>query len=390
MHKNNIIENISEIKVGILGAGQLGRMMMQKAVEWDIDVRFLDKSSDFPAGQISRNFVEGDFKSYDDVYTFGKDLDVISIEIENVNVDALRALENEGVKVRPSAHAISLIKDKGLQKQFYSEKSLPTSEFELYANKADILTAIEENRLSIPFVQKSREAGYDGKGVSVINSPDDFDKLMDTASVVENLVDIKKEVAIIIARSADNSIRYYDTVEMVFDDRANLLDYLLSPADISESHKEEIRILAERIVQELNYEGLLAIELFIDNNDQILINEIAPRTHNSGHHTIDACNCSQFEMQLRTLLDLPLGDSSLRYNYAGIVNLVGDSDTEVGKVRYPGLEVLLGKEKVFPHIYGKHQVKPFRKMGHVTICADEKSDLLEKIEFVKSNISVRS
>ena len=365
-------------------------MLYQKASDWDLRVHFLDKSKNHPAGLISPHFKEGDFKNYDDVLAFAKCMDIVSIEIENVNTEALKAAEEDGIKCIPSSRTIAMIKDKGLQKQFYKENNLPTSAFKLYESADSIKQALNSGEIQYPFVQKSREAGYDGKGVSVINDESSLDKLMDTPSVIEKLVDIDKELAIIVARNEKSHIRYYETVEMVFDPEANLLDYLLCPAEVSSDVNQNIRSLAEDLVNKLDYVGLLAIELFLDKDGQILINEVAPRTHNSGHHTIDACNCSQFEMQLRTMLNLDLPEIKMKYNYVGIVNIVGDADTENGPVKYHGLEKLLDNEGIFPHIYAKFDVKPFRKMGHVTVCADSKEMLLDKIQLVKNNIKARS
>lgn len=381
---------INQIKLGVLGAGQLGRMLQLKASEWGIQLHFMDKDKHFPAGLVSREFTEGDFKNHEDVLAFAKSKDVVTIEIENVNAEALAYLETQGVKVIPSSRNIAMIKDKGLQKQFYDTNGLPTSNFKLYTDIKSISEDLTSGKLNFPFVQKSREAGYDGKGVELIRQAADMDRLMDTPSVVEDLVDIQKEVAVIIARNPSGEIKMYDTVEMVFDSRANLLDYLLCPAEINEEQNKEIIQIARTLVDKMNFEGLLAIEFFINKDGNVLINEMAPRTHNSGHHTIDACSCSQFEMQLRAILDLPLGSTELKYRYAGIVNLVGGKNTETGPVRYPGLEKVLKLEGVFPHIYGKFDVKPFRKMGHVTVCADDKNTLLEKIKIVKQSIIVKS
>lgn len=365
-------------------------MLQQQASRLGINLHFLDKSKDFPAGQLSPHFTEGDFNSFDDVLNFGKSLDVISIEIEHVNVDALQELEEKGVRVIPTPSSIRTIKDKGLQKQFYADHGLPTSEFKLYASDKDILRDIEEGSLKLPFVQKSRTAGYDGKGVQLIRSEADLKELFPNASLVESLVDINKELALIVARDQSSNIRYYDPVEMVFDDKANLLDFLLCPAEIEVSQYEEMKLIAEKLIKCLDYTGLLAIEFFLDSDNKLLINEIAPRTHNSGHHGIDACTMSQFETQLHILLGLDIGDVGLKEKYAGIVNIVGASDSGIGKPVYYGLNEILSLPGVFPHIYGKLQVKPFRKMGHVNIVAASKGDLLEKINIVKQKLSVRS
>lgn len=384
------IKNIEDIKIGVLGAGQLGRMLSQEASALDLDISYLDNNKLTPAGLITHKLSIGDFKDYNDVIEFSKGKDIITIEIENVNVEALKEVEKSGVKVIPSAKIIETIKDKGLQKQFYLSKKLPSSDFRLFNSKEEILAEINKGDLKLPFVQKSREAGYDGKGVMVVSKSNQLDHLMDTPCIIESLVDIEKEVALILARNTDGKINYFDPVEMVFDPEANLLDYLLCPAEITNVQKQELTNISKKLVDALDYIGLLAIEYFITKDGRILINEIAPRTHNSGHHTIDACVNSQFNLQLRSLLNLDLGDTGLKYKFAGIVNLVGDKDSGVGPVKYEGLEKLLSLKAVFPHIYGKFQVKPFRKMGHVNVMADSKEELLNKIDFIKKNIIVRS
>lgn len=365
-------------------------MLSQKASEWDLDIDFLDKDKSFPAGLINRKFTEGSFNNYDDVMNFAQGKDVITIEIENVNADALKQIESQGIKVIPSSTVINTIKDKGEQKLFYKTHNLPTSEFNLYDSRNEILEAIEAGEINIPFVQKSRTAGYDGKGVLLVKDEASLKQIMDTPSVVEKLVDIDKEVAIIASRNDNGEIAFYDPVEMVFDDRANLLDYLLCPAQISEGQAQNIKQLTKRIIEELNFTGLLAVEFFIDNNGAVIINEMAPRTHNSGHHSIDACYCSQFEMQLRALLNLEPGNTSMKYKFAGIVNLVGEATTKIGSPTYPGLDLVLEREGIYPHIYGKLQVKPYRKMGHVTVVADSKEILEEKINFIKKHLKAIS
>ncbi|MGA0256302.1 MAG: 5-(carboxyamino)imidazole ribonucleotide synthase [Saprospiraceae bacterium] len=373
-----------------MGAGQLGRMLAQKASEWDLDIAFLDKAKDFPAGKVNPNLDIGDFKSYEDVLAFGRTKDIISIEIENVNTDALLVLEKEGKKVIPSAEIIATIKDKGLQKQYYKSHKLPSSEFQLFADKKSIIESLDKAEIQLPFIQKSREAGYDGKGVQLVKDRSDIGKIMDTPSVIEKMVDIHKEVALIVARNEKSQIQHFDPVEMVFDPEANLLDYLLCPADIDDSVKKQMEEIADKLVSSWNFTGLLAIEFFIDKNSRVLINEVAPRTHNSGHHSIDCCESSQFEMQLRTLLNLDLVSGKIIYKYCGIVNLVGEADSGVGPVNYEGLESILKLDGVYPHIYGKQTVKPFRKMGHVTVAANTKDELQQKIQTIKKSIRVIS
>ncbi len=377
----------SNIKVGILGAGQLGRMLSQSASRFGQELYFLDAQDDFPAAQISSNFVQGSFNNYDDVLSFGKDLDVISIEIENVNTEALSELEKLGKKVYPQSRVIELIKDKGVQKTFYKEKNIPSSSFSLYDGKASILHDIEQNKISLPFVQKARTGGYDGKGVQVINSIEDLPQLMDTPSVIEDLVDIAKELSVIICRNLHGEIVVYDVVEMVFDPKANLVDYLFSPADINESTRSKCTAIAKSIAESLEIVGILAVELFLSTENEVLVNEMAPRTHNSGHHTIDSTICSQFEQHFRILFDLPLGSTKLKSKGA-MVNLIGELGY-TGKPFYEGLENIAKIEGVHPHIYGKQLTKPNRKMGHVNIVGSDMEEISEKIKQVKSGIKVK-
>lgn len=363
-------------------------MLAEASSPLAVNLHFLDKDKNFPAGQVCPNFQEGDFKSYDDVVAFGQSVDVLSIEIENVNTDALKALEAQGKKVFPKPSTIAMIKDKGLQKEFYKENGLATSAFTLIESKQELMRLISEGQLSFPFVQKSREAGYDGKGVAIIKSEQDYDHIMDTASVIEDLVPIEKELAITVACNESGEKVFYPVVEMVFNEQGNLLDYLLSPSSVTDEIKEECRKLAADITESLNYVGLLAIELFLTKSGEVIINEMAPRTHNSGHHTIDASNFSQFELHLRTLIDLPLrpinqNGLAIMYNLLGEVGYTGD-------VIYEGLEEVLKMEDVFVHLYGKSQTKPLRKMGHVTLIGKDLVELKSKLDFIKKTLKVKA
>lgn len=372
-----------------MGAGQLGRMLQQSASTLGIQLHFLDKDDNFPAAQLSRKFTKGDFKDYDNVLKFGQDKDVITIEIENVNTEALKKLESQGIKVFPQANVIETIKDKGLQKQFYDQENIPTSPFKLYDTKEDILDAVNQGQLAIPFVQKSRLAGYDGKGVSVIKTIDDLKtKLISAPSVVEDLVDIQKEIAIIVARNQNNDVTFFEPTEMVFNQDGNLLDYLISPGQIDRKYKDTGKKLAEDIIKKLDMVGILAVEMFIDNNGALMVNEVAPRTHNSGHHTINACNVSQFDIHLRTITNLPLPNIQAKSSYSAIINLLGASDTKVGFPTYENINEILDLENVYVHIYGKDIVKPLRKMGHVNVLADSMEELSTKINFIKSKIKI--
>jgi len=363
-------------------------MLQQEASTLGIELYFLDKSKDYPAGQLSNNVITGDFKNYDDVVAFGQEMDLITIEIENVNTDALKYLESKGKIVYPQSDVIKLIKDKGLQKQFYKDNQIPTSNFVLMSGKADILKAIQNKEISIPFVQKSRLAGYDGKGVAVISDEEDLSNLMDVPSVIEDLVDIEKELAVIIARNRKGEINIFPATEMVFNPAGNLLDYLICPTDISNDQLEICNAIAQKIITQLDMVGLLAIEFFLNKDGKIIINEVAPRTHNSGHHTIDANINSQFNLHLRSILNLPLGSTQLK-KPAVMINLLGEPD-HTGIPLYEGLGEALSLSEVYPHIYGKKMVKPLRKMGHLTILADDLEVALEKMKIIKSKLKVKA
>jgi 5-(carboxyamino)imidazole ribonucleotide synthase len=380
--------DVHQKKIGILGGGQLGKMLAQSALSLGLHIRILDQDKSFPAGAVCRDFLEGDFKGYDDVLFFGTGCDIITVEIEDVNLKALYELEKMGKKVYPQPHILEIIKDKSKQKQYYRENDIPTSPFLIAQNKNEIMGLIEKGILSYPFVQKAATGGYDGRGVEVINGSDDIFKLMDTKSVLEDKVLIDKEIAIIVARTASGNIQSFPAVEMEFDPKANLVEFLFSPANLSDKQHNEAKKMAENLAEKLGIVGLLAVELFLDKNGNILINEVAPRPHNSGHHTIEACTTSQFEQHLRAILDLPLGDVSLNET-AVMVNLLGENGY-LGKAKYQGLADCLELKGVHPHIYGKEITKPSRKMGHVTICDKSMKHAMVKARFVKDNLKVIS
>lgn len=379
---------MERLKIGILGAGQLGRMIMMEALKWDIDLYFLDEEADMPAARISNNFHKGSFKSYEDVINFGKELDVIGIEIEHVNTDALRKLKSMGKRVVPDPDLLDTIKDKGLQKQFYFKNDLPTLPALFFNDKAELLSLYSEGKLTLPFVQKSRTAGYDGKGVVIIRHENDFELLLEGACIIEPLVDLDKELAITVARNEKGEVKTYPVVEMLFNPAANLVENLRCPANVDESILIKMEILALRTIEAFNITGLLAIECFLDKNGSILINEVAPRTHNSGHHTIEACYTSQFEQHLRILMNVSLGDTSLRQP-AMMINLLGAPGYE-GPPFYQGLDQVLELENTYVHIYGKKKTKPYRKMGHVTLLGEDMYALDKKSGFVQSTLKVIS
>jgi 5-(carboxyamino)imidazole ribonucleotide synthase len=385
----SMAKDILQKKIGVLGGGQLGKMMQQAASNWHMQLHFLDQSKTFPAGPLSPHFTEGNFKDEEDVYNFGKDKDIITIEIEHVNTKALHRLVAEGKTVHPAPDKLDIIKDKGLQKQFYARHKIPTSPFQLFENGAAIRKAIDDGTLQLPFVQKSRTAGYDGKGVAVIKTPEDLDNLlMDTPSMVEDLVDIKKELAVIVARNERGEIRAFPTVEMEFNPDANLVEFLFCPADIEVSTEAMVIALARSVIEKFEICGLLAVELFLTKGGEILVNEVAPRPHNSGHHTIDSAYTSQYEQHLRGILNLSLGNTMSK-TPAVMVNLLGAPDY-TGPAYYEGLDDILAHKGVKVHLYGKAVTKPFRKMGHATILDESLEKAKERAKLVKEELRIIS
>jgi 5-(carboxyamino)imidazole ribonucleotide synthase len=370
----------TNLKLGILGGGQLGRMLIQEAASLDVHIHVLDPSADAPCAALATTFTQGDFRDYQTVLDFGADKDVLTIEIEDVNTQALKELQSKGVTVCPDPAHIETIKDKGLQKQFYADHGIATSSFKLIEDGRSLTEA------DLPCVLKLRTGGYDGRGVSVMRTKEDLKDAFEGGCVVEDLVDIEKELAVIIARNASGDSAAFPVTELVFDPKANLVDYLFAPADVSPSAASAAKDLATKVADALNFTGILAVELFLTKSGEVLVNEVAPRTHNSGHHTIEANIASQFEQHLRAILDLPLGSTEV-LRPAAMVNLVGAPDHK-GPVIYDGLNTLLAMPGVYPHIYGKAETKPYRKMGHVTVLADDLATLKQKVEEVKAAIRV--
>ena len=379
----NIVSN-PDFKLGILGGGQLGKMLIQAASSWDIDTFILDPDDTCPASRLATKFIKGDFRDFDAVYEFGREVDLITIEIEHVNTDALHKLKGEGKIICPDPEILEIIKDKGTQKKFYSENGLPTSGYRLYKDKNPILKDIKNGILKIPFVQKTRRFGYDGRGVFVVNTPRDIDNLLEGESLVEELVEIKKELSVIVARNSKGEVVAYDPFEMEFNDNANLVEYLISPARINADIRKRAIELSEKTISKLGLNGILAVEMFLDKDDNLLINESAPRPHNSGHHTIESCMTSQYEQHLRAILGLPLGTTELLINSV-LVNLLG-AEGYNGNVRYEGIEQCLEMDGVKVHIYGKQKTKPYRKMGHVTIIDRDIDSALDKAGKVKNTL----
>lgn len=375
------------MKIGVLGGGQLGRMLVQAASPLDLDIYIMDKSADYPAPDIWPYFFEGDFTEYNHVLEFGRTVDVITIEIESVNIEALHQLEREGKLVIPQASKLALIADKGIQKQFYADQELPTAPF-ILCDSSEIEGLVQEGKIAYPFVQKLRKGGYDGRGVQLVKSDADLSQLLPGASLIEEMVAIQKELAVIVARSTDGNMSHFPVAEMAFHPTANLVEFLFAPSRISEEKQQEAIEIARRCAETLDIHGLLAVEMFEDSEGNILINEIAPRPHNSGHHSIEACITSQYEQLCRILAGFPQGNTDL-IQPAVMINLLGEAGYS-GKVKYEGLGDVLGMSGVYPHLYGKQTTKPYRKMGHVTILDKNLDTAIEKARLVQSRLKVIS
>lgn len=378
----------SNLKLGIIAGGQLGKMLIQEASKWDIITYVLDKDKNCPAGEIASHFVLGDNLDFDSVYEFGKMVDVLTFEMEDVNVEALIKLKSEGYRVVPDPDVLQLIQDKGLQKQFYKKIEIPSAQFIICNSELEILNRIEKGDISFPFVQKLRRGGYDGKGVAVINGESDLYKLLKGASVIESRVSIQKEISVIVARNQAGDIKSFPVVEMLFNQNANLVDKLICPSSLTPEQSKKALDYASKIIEHLKMEGLLAVEFFIDDKGDVIVNEVAPRPHNSGHHTIESVITSQFEQHLRAILNLPLGSTMLKLPSV-MINILGEEGYE-GPVVYHGLTESMAIDGVKIHLYGKKITKPFRKMGHVTILASTKKLALIKAEKVKQLIKVKS
>lgn len=381
-------KNLLDHKIGILGGGQLGKMLAIEAANWHLPIYILDQDQQFPAVPYAPFFQAGDFKNFDDVVHFGKKVDILTIEIEQINVDALFYLENEGVKVYPKPSTVKVIQDKGLQKMFYQERDIPTAGFQLFNDGKEIKEALKSKLITFPFVQKSRKDGYDGKGVVVVSNDNDVINLLDCPSIIEERINIKTEISILVARSASGELIHYEPVEQHFNQEANLVSFLICPAELDKGILSKMNEIASLIAIDLDLVGLLAIEFFLDENDDIFVNEVAPRPHNSGHHTQNSCETSQFEQHLRAILDLPLG-STRQHSIGAMVNIVGEPGY-AGKTKYVGIEECMKIEGAHLHLYGKSETRPFRKMGHINIADKDRKKVLENIEKIKSTLRVIS
>lgn len=373
-----------DFKLGLLGGGQLGRMLLQAAIDLDIHVKALDPDPDAPCAKIAPEFVVGSFLDFDTVYQFGQDCEVITIEIENVNLEALKKLRSEGKKVFPQPEVLEIIQDKRVQKQFYADNNLPTSDFIL----TDTVDDIAKNLDFLPAFNKLGKGGYDGRGVQKLSSATDLPLAFTAPSLLEKAIDFDKEIAVIVARNEQGEVKTFPTVECVFHPVHNLVEYLFAPAEVNEKIHEEAKQIAIETAEKLGIVGLLAVEMFLTKDGQILINEVAPRTHNSGHHTIRANHTSQFEQHLRAVLGLPLGETKA-HSKAAMVNLLGE-DGYSGEAKYVGMPEALAISGVFPFLYGKKITKPFRKMGHVTVVDEDLTSLKTKVQAVKETLKVIS
>jgi len=378
----------SNFKLGILGGGQLGKMLLYNTRKFDIYTCVLDSSEEAPCKIACNEFHLGNLMDYDAVFNFGKQVDVLTIEIENVNIDALEALEKEGVKVYPSSKTLRTIQNKAKQKLFYIDNDIPTAAFSRFAYLSEIEDAIENGGLQLPFVWKAAQFGYDGNGVKVVRKISDLEDLPKGECIAENLVPFKNELAVIVARNASGETKTYPVVEMEFHPEANQVEYVICPARIDKQVAQKAQEEALKVSKAFNHVGLLAVEMFQTHDDQILINEVAPRPHNSGHQTIEASYTSQFEQHLRAILNLPLGKTDSKLGGV-MVNLVG-AEGHSGNVLYQNIERIMSMDGVTPHIYGKKQTRPFRKMGHVTIVNENLAEARKVAEKVKKTIKVIS
>lgn len=371
-------------KVGILGGGQLGRMLLQAAANYYVETYVLENDENCPAAHLCHHFVKGNIRDFDAVYAFGKNLDAITIEIENVNMDALEKLEAEGVEVYPKPSVLRTIQNKVWQKQYYQQYKIPTASFQIINSNDEI----KEYTHLLPAVQKLATGGYDGRGVQIINTLSEVHLGFDEVSVLEKKVAIKKEIAQLVAVDRHRKMALYPAVEMVFNKDLNLLDYQICPADLPKEVLWKAEAIALSVVKNFGSAGLFAVELFVDINNDVLVNETAPRVHNSGHHTIEGNYSSQFDMLWRIILNYPLGNTACILPSA-MVNIIG-SDGYAGDVVYEGLNDILAMDNAFVHIYGKHQTKPGRKMGHITILSADKQDLIHNAHKIKQTLSVKA
>ena len=378
----------SDFKLGILGGGQLGRMLLAETQKFDIHTAVLESNKNAPCAAICNEFVVGNLLDFDAVYNFGKKVDLLTIEIENINLDALDRLEAEGLKIFPKPKDLRIIQSKAIQKKFYLNHQIPTAAFHHFEYFKELKQSYENKSITFPFVWKAARFGYDGNGVKVVRNIEDLNSLPNEECITEELIPFKNELAVIVARNEDGETKTYPVVEMEFHPEANQVEYVICPARIDSKIAKKAREVALKVVNDLDFIGLLAVEMFQTKEDEILVNEVAPRPHNSGHYSIEASYTNQFEQHLRSVLNLPLGSTTSKV--AGImVNLVGEEGFS-GQVIYQNIEKIIKIEGLTPHIYGKKETRPFRKMGHVTIVNSD-IDVARKIaQKVKETIRVIS
>ena len=376
----------TDFTLGILGGGQLGKMLLYTTRKWDIKTSILEPASDAPCKIASNDFEVGSLTDFDTVYNFGKNVDVLTIEIEHVNIDALKKLQEEGVQVHPKPEMLEIIQNKGVQKQFYAENNIPTAPFVKYDGIEELKSDVESGKITLPFVWKSTTDGYDGMGVSVIKNAEQLEGLANVECIAEDLIPFENELAVIVATSPSGESVSYPVVEMEFHPTANQVEYVICPARISEVVAEKAREIAVDAAKKLGSTGLLAVEMFQTKDDEIIVNEVAPRPHNSGHYSIEGSYTSQYEQHIRAILDLPLGKTDSKVGSV-MVNLVGE-EGYTGDVVYAGINEIMAMPGVTPHIYGKKQTRPFRKMGHVTIVDNDLDKAREVAEQVKKTIKV--
>ena len=380
------MKDIQDIKIGLIGGGQLGKMILSEANRMNLNTLVLDSNKNSPCKNLCNNFYSGKLDNYNDILKFGKRCDIITFEIEHINIDALLKLENIGKKVYPKPDTLSIVQDKSKQKKFYNENNLPTSKYSYYKNLNDLFLNIKNGIIQFPSVWKKTKLGYDGFGVKVLRSEKDTLDLPDCEMIIEEFVPFKKELAVIVARNFNGEIKTYETVEMEFNSFSNQVEYVISPSKISEELNKKAINIAIEATKKLDVIGLLAVEMFLTDEDNIVINEVAPRPHNSGHFTIEACPTSQFEQHLRSILNLDLGNHD---GCAIMLNLVGGEGFE-GNVRYENLNEIFSEENTHLHIYGKEKTRPNRKMGHITIICDKFDNAYKKAKSLKEKIKVKA
>jgi len=381
-------KSIFNHKIGIIGGGQLGKMILNETNKWSLNISILDSNKNSPCKNLCNGFYVGDLLDYETVLNFGRKCDLITYEIEHINTQALFDLEKEGIIVYPKAETLKIIQNKNSQKEFYKRNELPTADFSFYKSIDDLKIGIKEGKVKFPSVWKKTKFGYDGFGVKILKSTKDLNDIPESEMIIEKLIPFEKEIAVIVARNSKGKIKNFDVVEMEFNEISNQVEFVISPSNISEEIKKQAIEIAIETAEKFNLIGLLAVEMFLTKDNQILINEVAPRPHNSGHYTLDACNTSQFEQHIRAILGLELGDVSQK-GKAIMLNLVGEENF-FGKVIYSNLDNALADDSAYVHIYGKEETRPNRKMGHITIICDNFEDAYIKAKNFKNTIKVKS